>query len=810
MRFPDLSRLPLDLLTLQNFLNLYSTQGNQRISIGGRLEGLNGGALELELEFNSSISNQSDREILVLREVGNFQFKASPNIGSKFKLGIRSQPTNGNQFCQINNQEGVIPSDGISSLLVQCGDPSLNRPNFTPIGGEYSNSLLISLSSLEFGSEIYYTIDGSTPNCDGNGNLYTTQIPLPQPTLPSITLSAINCKDEQFSFVQSQTYIITSGSLVPPQSLIAISPPNYSTQQSIGLEYPLGTPVGVEIRYTLDGSIPNCNSTFYSSPILISSSTTIRAISCLAGWTSSSIVDFPYTITGTMEDPIISPNGGLFSNETLVTISSIGSNSIYYRIDGIPPDCSGSTGNNLYSPGGFLLTPDNSSMTVQAIACSTPAGTTSVVSANFSFQASTPVLKVATEEFSSTVASLPPTTFLIDSPLSPFTVCYSTTGNAECSTTNGGSPSSSGGFCAAGSLISPVEGIAITNSGLLSLRACRENYLGSTLKTINLSIQNPLVTFQPRIFVTNSIQTGGYNLEQADEICNTDSNRPYKGNEITWEVLRQGGGRLNNLRWVLEPNTEYFNALGQSLQTTNAAGRGFNNPLNLNNPISTMSLEPWTGMNVNAMQNLILNPAATCNNWTSSTGGQLAVYGFANSSDSKFVISGMTPSLCNLERPYYCVERHPRKRVFVTNTNYSGNLGGKIGADEKCNLQTEINRPNSGTFKAMVMSVDRNLSMDWVFKPNRSYYANDRLTEILNTDPMGKIQNLPNILSSDLVWTGMNSVIEANTANCLSWTSDLNSEQAGLGKMDGFDPVNGIYQGEGSCDVLKPIVCVEQ
>ncbi|MCK6490596.1 MAG: chitobiase/beta-hexosaminidase C-terminal domain-containing protein, partial [Planctomycetes bacterium] len=54
---------------------------------------------------------------------------------------------------------------------------------------------------------------------------------------------------------------------------------------------------GAEIRYTLDGSEPTGLSTLYTAPLLISSSTTIKAFASKAGWTSSGVVVQTYSIS---------------------------------------------------------------------------------------------------------------------------------------------------------------------------------------------------------------------------------------------------------------------------------------------------------------------------------------------------------------------------------------------------------------------------------------------------------------------------------------------------------------------------------
>ena len=67
----------------------------------------------------------------------------------------------------------------------------------------------------------------------------------------------------------------------------------YTSNQSVILTSTGAT----DIRYTTDGTIPTCASAQYSSAISVTSSKTIKAISCYANNTSSTVASFAYTIS---------------------------------------------------------------------------------------------------------------------------------------------------------------------------------------------------------------------------------------------------------------------------------------------------------------------------------------------------------------------------------------------------------------------------------------------------------------------------------------------------------------------------------
>jgi hypothetical protein len=81
----------------------------------------------------------------------------------------------------------------------------------------------------------------------------------------------------------------------------------YTSSQSVTLSVD-----GAEsIRYTTNGSTPTCSSTEYSSAISVSSTTTIKAISCYSDDESSDVATFTYTIDVDTRSPGGgSPGGG--------------------------------------------------------------------------------------------------------------------------------------------------------------------------------------------------------------------------------------------------------------------------------------------------------------------------------------------------------------------------------------------------------------------------------------------------------------------------------------------------------------------
>ncbi|QJE97067.1 chitobiase/beta-hexosaminidase C-terminal domain-containing protein [Luteolibacter luteus] len=95
------------------------------------------------------------------------------------------------------------------------------------------------------------------------------------------------------------------------------------------------------IFYTLDGSVPTISSTRYTGPIPVSASRTVKALATAAGLDPSPVVTAEYRIVNQVEQPVISPNGGLFSTPQPVTLTTTTPGAtIYYTLDGSTPTAS--------------------------------------------------------------------------------------------------------------------------------------------------------------------------------------------------------------------------------------------------------------------------------------------------------------------------------------------------------------------------------------------------------------------------------------------------------------------------------------
>ena len=161
-------------------------------------------------------------------------------------------------------------------------------------------------------------------------------------------------------------------------------------------------------------------------------------------------------------------------------------------------------------------------------------------------------------------------------------------------------------------------------------------------------------------------------------------------------------------------------------------------------------------------------------------------------------------------------------RTFITAINYSGNI---TTADNLCN--SDSLKPNVGTYKAVLPSSTRRAcstgyctggvseNLDWVFKPNTSYFQSDGSIMVGKTNNSGifwdgNISTITNSFSnfSNRYWTGLNADFTNSTNNCLNWSSN----SSGVSGETGFSVAgdSGISDIPTACNNSNFLLCVEQ
>ncbi len=103
------------------------------------------------------------------------------------------------------------------------------------------------------------------------------------------------------TFTNIGTHLFTPGSEVNPADAPVISPEGGLQSGPVTVSISSSTP-GAVIHYTLDGSTPDANSTVYTAPFVVSTTTTVRAITIAPGYTPSLVTSVTYSYATPVEN----------------------------------------------------------------------------------------------------------------------------------------------------------------------------------------------------------------------------------------------------------------------------------------------------------------------------------------------------------------------------------------------------------------------------------------------------------------------------------------------------------------------------
>jgi hypothetical protein len=238
-------------------------------------------------------------------------------------------------------------------------------PTFTPAPGNFTSRESVTLTDATSGAVIYYTTDGSVPTT--SSTRYLGPIPLSATTTIRAMAVAPGLDN---SSVTGGTYTLVDAPAARP----TVSPAAgiYASTQKVTLS---DATSGAVIYYTTDLSTPTTSSTRYQAPILVSRSTTIRAMAVAPGYSNSAVVNGKFTIQAPA--PTFSPAAGPYTITQNVTLSDTTDGAIiYYTTDGTAPTTA--------SPRYAAPIVVNLSTTIKAIATAPGFGFSPVSSGRFS------------------------------------------------------------------------------------------------------------------------------------------------------------------------------------------------------------------------------------------------------------------------------------------------------------------------------------------------------------------------------------------------------------------------------------------
>ena len=405
--------------------------------------------------------------------VDGFAAFLSGGFEAKSNLVLR-----GAYFLALSLVLASLLTAGTISASIADPLPKAATPTFSPAAGTYTSPQNVTIKCSTSGATIKYTLDGSTPT--SISPTYSNPIFLNATTTVKAFAFASRYRD---SDVASRTYTINLPKVATP----TFNPPagTYYSAQSVVIQC---TTQGATIRYTTNGGEPSTSSLVYSSPIQVSTTTTLKAKAFKTDWLDSNTASATYNIK--VATPTFSPAGGTYSSPQSVTIqcATIGA-TIRYTTDGSIP----SSSSPVFS-GSVIV---GSSATVRAKAFNN--GMLDSDIANATYIINIPI--VATPTFS-------PAGGTYSSPQN-VTIHSATIGATIRYTTDGSEPSSS----------SPIfsGSIMISSSATVRAKAFKSGMLDSNTASSTYIINLPKVT-------TPTFNPGGgtYNGAQSVALlCNT-------------------------------------------------------------------------------------------------------------------------------------------------------------------------------------------------------------------------------------------------------------------------------------------------
>lgn len=273
-------------------------------------------------------------------DVGDTVVATGTATGSTYSISVPLS-AGANNFLVTATKSPSTESVPVDVPTITSDTQAPNTPTASPVAGSYNSTQNVTLSSTDNGASglkaIYYTVDGSTPTTASAQ--YTSSISVSS----SETIKAIAVDNAgNTSSVGTFAYIIDT--VAPDTPTAAPVAGSYNSAQMVSLSSSDTGGSGLKaIYYTTDGSTPTSASTQYTTPVLVASSETLKAIAYDNAGNFSAVGTYPYVIDSVAPDtPTASPVAGTYNTTQMVTLSSSdsggsGLKNIYYTTDGSTP-----------------------------------------------------------------------------------------------------------------------------------------------------------------------------------------------------------------------------------------------------------------------------------------------------------------------------------------------------------------------------------------------------------------------------------------------------------------------------------------
>jgi len=224
----------------------------------------------------------------------------------------------------------TLPPHSVTALDFTASGGTVPSPAATPVfsvsAGSYSAAQTVSISDGTEAATIYFSTDGTTPTTASS--VYSSPITVgTSETLQAIAIAS----GYTTSSMASATYTIT----IPAAAAPSFSPAQgtYTTSQTVAISDATAAAV---VYYTMDGSTPTTSSAVYGAPLVVSSTSTLKAIAIATGFNASAPASATYTINLPAPSvPVFSPAGGTYTANQQVTLADATPGAvIYYATNG--------------------------------------------------------------------------------------------------------------------------------------------------------------------------------------------------------------------------------------------------------------------------------------------------------------------------------------------------------------------------------------------------------------------------------------------------------------------------------------------
>jgi len=170
--------------------------------------------------------------------------------------------------------------------------PIVARPTITPNGGNFEESVDVTLACATEDAAIYYTLNGETPTTESTP--YVEPFTLEETT----TVKAIAVKEGMTNSAVAEA-IFTK--VVPTAATPTITPNGGNFEESVEVTLACETE-DAAIYYTIDGTDPTAESTLYEAAFTLTATTIVKAIAVKEGLANSVVAEATFT---KVEPPVV-------------------------------------------------------------------------------------------------------------------------------------------------------------------------------------------------------------------------------------------------------------------------------------------------------------------------------------------------------------------------------------------------------------------------------------------------------------------------------------------------------------------------